>query len=337
MAGGRSNVFVVGLGLIGGSVALGLKRAGWPGLLLGYDSDPETVEFALKAGAIDRTVDLAEGCRAADLIYLAVPVVTVPEVLKEMAGPLAERVARADRGPAAVQDGMSGAGADLPVVTDCGSVKVWVCEAARRTLPESIRFVGGHPMAGSERIGFGAAGATLLAGCTYVLTTDNRDDADEGRQAVPQAVLDLVAALGARPLITDAAAHDRAVALISHLPLAVAATLSQSALSSAGPDGPALQLGRSDEPDLAWKLAAGGFRDTTRVASGSPEMAAGICLANRDSVLEALRAFRRHLDDLERSISESRPADTLNYFTEAKLRRDTWVAGAVSHPEGGRA
>lgn len=311
MTRGRSNVFILGLGLIGGSVALGLKRAGWPGLVLGHDADRGTTEAALKVGAIDRTVEMTEGCRAADLIYLAVPLTGLPEVLEAVAASLSERVAGTGAQTAASKmpvttEGAAEPNAGLPVVTDCASAKGWVCDLARRTLPAGIAFVGGHPMAGSEQVGFAAAEAGLLAGCTYALTPDRG-------ARVPQIALDLVSALGARPFITTPAEHDRAVALVSHLPLAVAATLAQSALT------------RSDGPDLVWELAAGGFRDTTRVASGSPEMAVGICQANKDSLLGALREFRHNLDHLERLIAGTEPAAVLNYFAEAKLRRDAWI------------
>ena len=311
MADDGRNVFIIGLGLIGGSVALGLKRAAWPGLVLGYDADAAALKAAIEAGAVDRAAGLTDGCRSADLVYLAVPLVAMPEALGAVASALDGRAGRP------------------PVVTDCGSVKEWVCRKARLILPDHVTFVGGHPMAGSEQMGFAAARANLLEGCTYVLTPEE----PPGR--IPTILADLVSAVGARPLVATPDEHDRAVAQVSHLPIVLATALVQA-------------VGDNGE-GLAWELAAGGFRDTTRIASGSPEMAAGIIQANKDSLLQAMRGFRRSLDRLEGLVAAQGAghgpaaaaqdrAVILNYFAEAKLRRDTWVRsrqGELASPEGG--
>ena len=164
------------------------------------------------------------------------------------------------------------------VVTDVASTKGGVLQAAREHLGAKASFVGGHPMAGSERSGIGAARADLFDGAYYVLTPTPETDMDAYRR-----VHSFVAALGARVISVDAAAHDEAVAIISHVPHVAAAALVDLAKSHAG------------EGDELLRLAAGGFKDTTRIAAGSPELWTGICLDNASAVSDGLDELTRVL------------------------------------------
>ena len=189
-------VLVAGVGLIGGSWALGLRRAGFTGKILGFDRD-EVLERIRASGAVDEArAGLPDDARAGDLVVLAVPVGATVELLSGWAR--------------ALPDGV--------VVTDVGSTKRAVCEAARGL---AATFVGGHPMAGSVRSGVEAARADLFAGAPWFLVA--------GEGEARNRVADMVASFGAHPVVVDPEEHDRRVALGSHLPQLVASALASSA------------------------------------------------------------------------------------------------------------
>lgn len=260
---------VVGLGLIGGSLAAGLTARGWT--VRGTDTDDGVVEEAVARGIIRATrVD-----PAAEVSIVAVPVSEIPAVARE------------------VLSTTSG------VVTDLGSVKSAV---VRRVA--SPRFVGGHPMAGSELQGLAGADPELFRGAMWVLTPTSETD-----DAAFQTVASLVRDLGAEPIVLEAAVHDRLVAIVSHLPHLTAAALMGVAMRRASDHGAVL------------RLAAGGFRDMTRVASGSPRIWIDICRENRSAIVDSIDDLVSALAETRRIVSEGddgRLASTLQAAREAR-------------------
>jgi len=257
-------VAIVGLGCIGGSIALGLRRA-LPGVaLLGVDRDPATLASAEEQGAIDRGLELGEAAAVADCVVLAVPVLAVEECLRTLAA------------------GSARAGRRSPLlVTDTASTKGAVCRWGDRWLgPQS--FLGGHPMAGRERSGFAAATPTLFHGCRWALTPTAPADLD---RFGPWLVC--LEALGARPLVLPADRHDALVARTSHLPL-VLAHLCAAVAAAASDDS------------LAAALVGSGFRDVARMAAGDPTMAAHIAASNAAALDDALAAAEAELGRLRR-------------------------------------
>jgi prephenate dehydrogenase len=230
----RANV--AGLGLIGGSIALALRERGW--YVTGDDLDPARIERAFTARAID-----ASGVDAdADITFVATPVLAVADQVKRA---LAET-----RG----------------LVTDVGSVKGGITAAI-----DDPRFVGGHPMAGSELEGLDGADASMFEGSVWVLTPSPTTADDTFSE-----VAAVVAELGADVVALPAERHDQVVAVISHVPHLAAATLM------------GLASDRSEEHAALLRLAAGGFRDMTRIASGHPAIWLDICAENRPAILSAL-------------------------------------------------
>lgn len=243
-------VALVGTGLIGGSVGLALRRAGAE--VIGYDPDLGRAERARDVGAVDLlAAGVAEVAARVDLVVVAVPVAEIAGV---------------------VVDALD---AGAPLVTDVGSVKAPVVaevEAARPLLAR--RFVGGHPMAGSEQEGLDGARGDLFAGATWVLTPTS--GTEPGAFAAVRAV---VAELGADTIALAPDLHDALVAVVSHVPQLAASTLMN--VADRGSDRHAVML----------RLAAGGFRDMTRIASGNPGIWPDICVANRDAILTALDEY----------------------------------------------
>jgi len=241
---------VIGIGLIGGSFALAAKRAGVVESVVGVARSADTREGALEMGAADEvTADAAEAVRGADLVYIAVPVGATRSIFGQIRDSLE---------PGAL-------------VTDAGSTKREVMAAAAELLPDSITFIGGHPMAGSEQSGIRAARADLFEGAAYYLTpgeTTTQDELDR--------MLALGRALGARPDVKVAEYHDRMMAATSHLPHLVAAALASTIHRLA-----------SGQKEVGNSLGTG-FTDTTRLAEGSPEVWRDIFLSNPDNVAAAL-------------------------------------------------
>lgn len=266
MSGEFSRVAVVGVGLIGGSFARALKALPEPPEVVGVDPDAETRAWAVDNGVVDAaaapgSVEAAAWLSAggADLVVLATPARFAPEWLSLLGS----------------------AGFD-GVVTDVASTKHGVLGAAQSFLSHPTRFVGGHPMAGSERSGVTASRADLFAGAYWLLTPSADTDPDAYRR-----VHALVSSVGARVISVDAQAHDEAVAIVSHVPHVAAAALVDLAAMHAG------------EGRELMRLAAGGFKDTTRIAAGSPELWTGICLDNADALADGLSQLRGVLRDFE--------------------------------------
>ncbi len=293
---GFSRVVIVGLGLIGGSLAAALKRFADAPSVVGIDVDPVALRVGLERGLIDEG-SLPDGLGAqtwlcadgADLVVLAIPARHVRFWLETLA-----------------QRGYDG------VVTDVASTKSGVLDAVHATLPNPSRFVGGHPMAGSELSGVSAAKADLFEGAYWLLTPFTDTDPDAFR-----AMHSLVTAIGARVISVDAQAHDEAVAIVSHVPHVTAAALVDLAAAHAGEHG-----------DLM-RLAAGGFKDTTRIAAGSAELWTGICLDNAEALSEGIHELRQRLEGFENAV-RGRDADAVKTWLSqaAEVRRSLptqWV------------
>jgi len=275
----RANV--IGLGLIGGSVALGLRRQGWH--VSGEDIDADTALAAIDRGIVDRLGLDSD----AEITFVAVPVLAATDQVKRA---LAETVG---------------------AVTDVGSVKAAICEAAADT-----RFVGGHPMAGSELDGLDGAQAELFEGAVWVLTPGpDSDDAVFARVAA------VVAGLGAEVVALAPDRHDELVAVVSHVPHLTAATLM------------GLASERAEEHAALLRLAAGGFRDMTRVASGRPGIWLDICAENRVAIVGVLDQLIAGLSDV-RDIIGADDRDALHTrLVEARQARVNLPARVVNPDE----
>ncbi len=262
-------VSIVGLGLIGGSWGLALAKHGFPGRRAGCDRK-DILARALAAGAIDEGTEvLADAVRGADLVILATPVGAILELLTKFKPALSPQA----------------------LVTDVGSTKRLIAERARAALGDAPLFLGGHPLAGKERSGFEHADPGLFENARYALTPLTPDHLSDERV---KAFSRLLESLGARPFVSDAASHDRAVAFLSHLPQLVASGLAS------------LIADQSTEDFLPLELAASGFRDMTRLADSPYSLWRDICLTNVEnirpaveSLIEKLETMKHHLSDRE--------------------------------------
>jgi prephenate dehydrogenase len=276
---------IVGTGLIGGSFSLALKQAGAVGEVLGVGRNAARLTVARELGLIDRAADWAQAGQA-DCILLAVPVGETEAVLNQLAPHLK-------------------AGA---IVTDAGSTKLNVIAAARAALgPRLADFVPGHPIAGSEQSGPGAARADLYQDKRVVLTPQV-----ETRPAALATVQALWEAAGAQVETLDAALHDRVFAAVSHLPHLAAFALVDD-------------LARRDDGDTFFRFAASGFRDFTRIAGSSPEMWRDIALSNREALLGELDAYLDALRTLRQAVSDEDAAGLLEIFARARNARENWM------------
>lgn len=258
-------LLICGVGLLGGSLGMAARRAGIAGEVIGWGRRPDRLALAESLGALDSfTLDLARAASQADCVVLATPVGAFEPIVREIRAAL----------PAGT------------IVTDVGSVKQSPLQVSSLLTPQVI-FVGGHPMAGKETGGVEGAEPGLFRGARWVLTPAGRSPESDEAVAILQ---EMVRRLGAVPVVLPAAEHDRAVAAISHLPQALASTLMLAAEQ--------LEL---RTPGL-YRLAAGGFRDMTRLASSDADMWRDIFLHNPESVLDAIAAFERELATLKRAI-----------------------------------
>lgn len=253
-------VAIIGVGLIGGSLGMALLDRRVARSVVGIGRNEENLRLALSLEAVtDYTTDPAAGVYGADLVVLATPVGAIIPTLERIIPHLA---------PGAT-------------VTDVGSTKEQIVARAEAVIPSACAFVGGHPMAGAETAGVRHADRYLFEGAFWVLTPTPR--------TVPEALERLrgvAARLGSRVITLDPAEHDLLVAAVSHLPHIVAAALANT-------------VGGMPRGDRALSLAAGGFRDTTRIAGSNPEMWRDIFASNRDHVLRMLGLFRHQIEQAE--------------------------------------
>ncbi len=276
---------VVGVGLIGGSFAAALRRAGQVGRVLGVGRNAQSLARAVELGLIDEAASAEEAAARADLILLATPVGGLGDVLSRMRAHLRSRT----------------------VLTDGGSTKAEVVEAARVALGDRVaQFVPGHPIAGAERSGPEAADAGLYRKRTVILTPL----AENGESSL-ELVRRAWQACGADVIDMDADAHDRVLASVSHLPHLLSAVYMEQVVEAA-------------DAATRLALAGSGFRDFTRIAAGSPEMWRDIFLSNRDAMLAELADVRAVLDRAERAIADGDGAALLTLLDTAARARRNW-------------
>jgi prephenate dehydrogenase len=279
---------VIGVGLIGGSLALSLRAGSLVHEVVGIGRGRHNLDEALRLAIIDRVADdYPAGLDGADIVLIATPVAQFPAVLAQLAPHL---------GPATI-------------VTDGGSTKQDVIAAARTALgPRFCQFVPGHPIAGTEHTGAGAAFPELFRNRKVVLTPE----AETPRETLAR-VREMWESAGATVVDLPAERHDAILAAVSHLPHLLAFALVEE-----------LAL-RPDAPDY-FRFAAGGFRDFTRIASSSPEMWRDIAIANRGPLLEELRRYRGQVERLEELVAAGDADALIRLFATARDARNDWLA-----------
>ncbi|HEY5513519.1 MAG TPA: prephenate dehydrogenase/arogenate dehydrogenase family protein [Geomonas sp.] len=275
---------VIGVGLIGGSLAQVLREKGAVGEVVGIGRGEANLRRGVELGVLDSySLDPGEGVRGADLVFVATPVCSIPAVVAEIAPFLS---------PGAI-------------VTDGGSVKEYVVAACEPLMPEGTFFVGGHPIAGTEHSGVEASFATLYRGKRCIVTPTPRTD-----PAALAKVVEIWRTAGSTVPLMDPAQHDRVVAAISHLPHMVAYSLVNAV------DG----YDRFGGELLSF--SAGGFRDFTRIASSDPVMWRDIALTNRDAILETMDFFSGYLATLRGLVAAGDGSALESFFLNSKQKRD---------------
>ena len=278
---------IFGVGLIGGSLALALKRANFCEQIIGCSRQQAGLEKAVELGVIDSyTLNPVEAVKGADMILLAVPMGAMASVLSSIKGHTEANV----------------------VITDAGSAKASVVAAAESVygvIPDN--FVPGHPIAGAEKSGVEAALVDLYDDHKVIVTP-----LPHTSREAEQRVIAMWQAAGAEVESMDVEKHDRVLAATSHLPHALAFSLVDT-------------LSHSEVSEDIFHYAAGGFRDFTRIASSDPVMWRDICLENRQAILESIEAFQKNLSYLHEMVSESDSAGIMDMFTHAKSARDAYM------------
>jgi prephenate dehydrogenase len=259
-------IAIIGLGLIGGSIGLSLKKKSWrDAKITGYVRRQETGQMALDMGAIDGfELSLDKTVSDADIVIISTPVLIIREVLIQIAPHLHPEC----------------------IVTDTASTKFQVMKWAQELLPPQVNFIGGHPMAGKEMFGIKSADADLFHNSVYCLV-----HSPQATPAAKHVMTDMVENIGATPLFIDAQEHDMMVAGISHLPLLLSVALILSTASN------------SSWPQMS-QLAATGYRDLTRLASGNPEINSHICISNKDAIIYWMDEFGKELKRLRNLVNK---------------------------------
>jgi len=290
-------IAIIGVGLLGGSIGLAVKKRRLAGETAGFVRRAATIAECEQAGALDyATTDLLAAVSRADLVILCTPLAQMPGITAQLLPAL-----------------KSGA-----VVTDVGSVKAGVVRELEAIVAKAgAHFVGSHPMAGAEKTGVLAARADLFVNAVCVITPTKKSHGP-----AVEILKDFWKILGARTLQLTPAEHDRLVSRTSHLPHVVAAALASQVLH---PQAPKAQAA----------LCATGFKDTTRIASGSPEMWRDIALANRENLSQAVRAFIADLEKFGRALDGADEKGVARFFETAKQRRDglKHPTSNIQHPE----
>lgn len=288
---------IIGVGLIGGSLALALKKTGAVNEVVGYARSEDARQQALELGIIDRAAtSVAEAVSHADMVFVAVPMGAMAAVFNEMAEHLSPEA----------------------IITDGGSAKAQVVDAARAALGNKFRqFVPGHPIAGTEKSGPSAAFATLYKDHRIVLTPVAETDA--AATAKVKAMWQLT---GADVFEMEVEHHDTVLAATSHLPHVLAFNLVG-------------MLAQRDDCDEVLRYAAGGFRDFSRIASSDAVMWRDICLGNREAILSLLEEYHQGMNRIEKAIREGDGDYLIEVFARAKKARDTRFAdpGLIDNSE----
>jgi prephenate dehydrogenase len=279
-------ITIVGVGLLGGSIGLAARKFGIAGEIAGFMRREKTIKECEKIGATDyATTDLLAAVSNSDLIILCTPLAQMRSLTEQFL-PALKRGA---------------------IVTDVGSVKADVVRELESLIAKSgTHFVGSHPMAGGEKMGVAAARSDLFENAVCVVTPTKKSNADAVRKLER-----FWKSIGSRVLKLPPEQHDLFVSRTSHLPHVVAATLANLVLNPSQPKGQS-------------QLCANGFRDTTRIASGSPEMWRDITLANRKHIANSVSFFISELQKFQRTLKSADPQALENFFKSAKNRRDRW-------------
>ncbi|SDI98274.1 prephenate dehydrogenase [Salimicrobium halophilum] len=279
----KTTVAVAGLGLIGGSIAMNVKKKD-DVKVIGFDTDLQSLELAYRQGVIDEKAEnLLEVVPEVDVLFIALPIASTIDVLKELDGVSLHKKL---------------------LVTDVSSVKNGVMKEAAKLTNENISFVGGHPMSGSHKNGFTAAKPHLFENAIYVLTpgSDEEDGVEE--------LKNILSETKARFLTLSTKEHDEMTAVISHFPHLIASSLVHQA-----------RKWQQTHPELK-NLAAGGFRDITRIASSNPPLWQDIFFQNNDQLIHMLEDWIKEMTELKTYLQNGHEEDTLRYLTEAKVYRD---------------
>jgi prephenate dehydrogenase len=278
---------IIGVGLIGGSLARALRKAKLVNRVTGCNRCEDTLKKAVELGVIDDyTLDVAEAVKGADVVVIGTPLSTTEKLLPQIAEALDAKT----------------------VLTDVGSAKGSVVNAARAALGDQFpKFVPGHPIAGTEQSGVEASFAELFVDHRVILTP-----VEETCDKAHKLITDMWQAVGADVIDLDVIHHDEVLAATSHLPHMLAYALVDC-------------LAGMQERDEIFKYAAGGFADFTRIASSNPDMWHDICFSNREALLKTLDKFSEHIDQVKSAIESSDSEKLLEIFTRAKQARDKFV------------
>jgi prephenate dehydrogenase len=283
VTGSTRTLTVVGLGLIGGSLVRAVKANALPYRVVGVARREETRVQADESGAVDETFALAaEAAPSADIVVLALPVLSIRDAFREMAPHLRPGT----------------------VVTDVGSTKLALIRSLEEELPPGVSIVGGHPIAGTEDSGFESSFPELFRGARCILTPGESSTA-----AAVETVRTLWEGVGSRVEVMDGGEHDRILAVISHLPHVVAYALVNTAAAY-----------DRDHPGLLGYVG-GGFRDFTRIAASHPEMWRDVCIDNREEILTAVDRFIEEMTHLRDLIRERDAAGLEQAFHAARTVR----------------
>ena len=278
-------IYIAGLGLIGASMALGIKRDHPDYEILGYNRSQASRDIALERGMIDRATDnFASFAPLADIIILSLPIQQTLDFI--------EKLASLD-----LKEGV--------IISDAGSTKSAIVATADKCFADKpVRFVGAHPMAGSHKTGAASADVNLFEHAYYIFTPSSLTTQDTLEE-----MKGLLSGLHARFIEIDATEHDRVTSQISHFPHILASGLMEQTASYA------------EEHEMARRFAAGGFRDMTRIAESEPGMWTSILLSNRETIIERIEDFKGRLDEIEQAISKGDENQIWNFFNQAREQR----------------
>ncbi len=281
-------VAIVGPGLIGGSIALGIKKRMLASRVIGIGHQKTSIEKAFQLGAVDAcTLDITEGVRTADIVILATPVNLIVELARKAIPHMKESA----------------------ILTDVGSTKSYIVTEIKKSLRKDLFFVGGHPMAGSEQRGMEWASADLFVGSTCILTPHMSLRAEGEAISYKDAVEKIEAmwkSLGAKVKFLSPEEHDEVIAYVSHLPHFLASSLAN--------------VIKEDY----WQYAAGGLRDTTRIASSNADLWLSIYGQNRAKIISAIEAFIDKISALKAALSDKDDAKMLEMLKKGKQIRDAY-------------
>jgi len=276
---------IIGVGLMGGSLALSLKNGGYVGEVIGIGRGIENLRNAFNLGIIDKyTQNLKDGVIDADVIVVAIPVESIVDII--------------DKAQTFMKDGA--------IITDVGSVKGEIVKNVDKILDSRLAFVGGHPVAGTEKSGADAAFSTLYKGSKCILTPSKSTKGE----ALEKIKL-MWEKTGAEVIVMSTEDHDKILAAISHLPHMIAYSLVNTV------------DGIDDFDESIINYSAGGFKDFTRIASSSPEMWRDICSMNKTAIVDMIDRYMKELSQLKTLIEEDSHNEILDLFSKSKKARDS--------------